>query len=190
MNYPNEVGVVRRNGRGLTEVILARASGEGHVHAAATLAWASQISLQRVLLTMNIAFFVVASPWVARAAERTASPAVIEPRLQICPLDLFEVRSITPLGNLNPRGGHVFPTDHIYLDYGHREGLPVRAPASGRVFAIRSQIGDDFKIEVQVNDRLSYYVAHVLPVKGLSAASSSLTPPVTACWTLAVWIAK
>ena len=168
---PNEVGVVRRNDRVLTEV-LARAFGEGHVHAAATLAWASQISLQRVLLTMIIAFFVVASPWVARAAERTASPAVIESRLQICPLDLFEVRSITPLGNLNPRGGHVFPTDHIYLDYGHREGLPVRAPASGRVFAIRSQIGDDFKVEVQVNDRLSYYVAHVLPVKGLSVGST------------------
>jgi hypothetical protein len=85
---------------------------------------------------------------------------------------LAEILSITPLGNLDPRGGHVFPTDHIYLDYGHREGLPVRAPASGLVFAIRGQTRDGFKIEVQVSDRFSYYIAHVLPVKGLSVGST------------------
>jgi hypothetical protein len=121
---------------------------------------------------MFFAFLVSACPLTERAAERTVSPAVIEPRLQICPLDLAEIRSITPLGNLNPRGGHVFPTDHICLDYGHRAGLPVRAPASGRVFAIRGQIRDDFKIEVQVDKRFSYYVGHVLPVKGLNVGST------------------
>ncbi len=104
--------------------------------------------------------------------EQAAAPSSAEPKLRICPLDLAEIRSITPLGNLNPHGGHVFPTDHIYLDYGGREGLPVRAPASGRVFAIRSQVPDDFKIEIQVNERFSYYVAHVLPVKGLSVGST------------------
>jgi hypothetical protein len=104
--------------------------------------------------------------------EGTAPSAKIQPRLEICPLNLAEIRSIIPLGNLNPRGGHVFPTDHIYLDYGHRGGLPVRATASGRVFAIRGQTRGDLKIEVQVNERFSYYIGHVLPVKGLGVGSS------------------
>ena len=45
------------------------------------------------------------------------------PRLRFSPLDIAAIRSISPLGNLNPRGGHVFPTDHIYLDYGRQPGL-------------------------------------------------------------------
>jgi hypothetical protein len=57
------------------------------------------------------------------------------------------------------------------LDYARRGGLPVRVPAAGRVFAIRGQVRDDFKIEVQVNDRFSYYIAHVLPVKELRIGS-------------------
>jgi hypothetical protein len=132
----------------------------------------SQMCCRRGLWRMLFAFLALACPLTARAAEQAAAPSSAGPKLHICPLDLTEVHSITPLGNLNPRGGHVFPTDHIYLDYGGREGLPVRAPASGRVFAIRGQIRDDFKIEVQVNDRFSYYVAHVLPVKGLSVGST------------------
>jgi hypothetical protein len=104
--------------------------------------------------------------------EPSAAPSSAEPKLHVFPLDLAEIRSITPLGKLNPRGGHVFPTDHIYLDYGGRVGLPVRAPAAGRVIAIRGQIRDDFKIEIQVDDRFSYYVAHVLPANGLSIGSS------------------
>ena len=117
---------------------------------------------------MLFLFLICACSWT----EGTMSPAKIEPKLEICPLNLAEIRSIIPLGNLNPRGGHVFPTDHIYLDYGHRESLPVRAPASGRVFAIRGQTGDDFKIEVQVDRRFSYYVGHVVPVEGLSVSST------------------
>lgn len=120
----------------------------------------------------SVMIFVLAFSPVAPAMEHASPPLPTEPRLQICPLDLAEIRSITPLGNLNPRGGHVFPTDHIYLDYGRREGLPVRAPTSGRIFAMRGQIRDDFKIEVQVSDRFSYYVTHVLPVKGLSVGST------------------
>ena len=120
----------------------------------------------------SVMIFVLALSLVAQARAYASTPLPTEPRLQIGPLDLAEIRSITPLGNLNPRGGHVFPTDHIYLDYGGREGLPVRAPASGRVFAVRGQIRDAFKIEVQVNGRFSYYVAHVLPVKGLSVGST------------------
>ena len=50
MNYRNEVNAVHRDGPGLTAVILARASGQGYVHAAAMLTWAPQVSLQRVAL--------------------------------------------------------------------------------------------------------------------------------------------
>jgi len=163
---------MRRNGRRPTGCILAAVSGGGHVRVMAVLVRTSQISFRRDLLRILFASFVLAHLLTARAAERTATPPSTEPRLQICPLDLAEVCSITPLGNLNPRGGHVFPTDHIYLGYGYREGLPVCAPASGRVFAIRGQIRDDFKIEVQVNGRFSYYVAHVLPVERLSIGST------------------
>jgi hypothetical protein len=133
---------------------------------------ASRASFTRDLSRKLVAFFVLASPLTARAAEQAATPLPTEPRLHVSPLDLAEVRSITPLGNLNPQGGHVFPTDHIYFDYGGREGVPVRAPASGRVFAIRGQMRDDFKIEVQVNGRLSCYVAHVLPVQALTVSST------------------
>jgi hypothetical protein len=127
-----------------------------------------QTCCQQGLLGMLLVLLIYACPWT----EGTVSPAKIEPRLEICPLHLAEIRSIIPLGNLNPRGGHVFPTDHMYLDYGHREGLPVRAATSGRVFAIRRQMGDDFKIEIQVNERFSYYIAHVLPVKGMGVGST------------------
>lgn len=126
---------------------------------------------------MLFAFLICACSWT----KGTISPAKIEPRLEICPLNLAEIRSIIPLGNLNPRGGHIFPTDHIYLDYDHREGLPVRAAASGRVFAIRGQMRGDLKIEVQVNERFSYYVGHVLPVKGLGVGSTVKGGEVIGC---------
>ena len=116
--------------------------------------------------------FILSFALVAQGMESDSTPRSAEPKLHVCPLDVTQIRSITPLGNLNPRGGHVFPTDHIYLDYGGRTGLPVRAPASGRVFAIRDQLREDFKIEIQVDDRFSYYVAHVPPEKGLSVGST------------------
>lgn len=76
------------------------------------------------------------------------------------PLELNAVRAITPLGNLNPRGGHVFPTDHIYFDYNLRV-IPVYAPAKGVVYSIRGQSGNDYKVEVRVNDHLFYYLGHL-----------------------------
>jgi hypothetical protein len=98
-------------------------------------------------------------------------PATPKPRLRFSPLDLAAIRSITPLGNLNPRGGHVFPTDHIYLDYGRKAGLPVYAPAAGSVLAIREQRGSDSKVEIRINERLSYYVAHLLLEDGVKTGS-------------------
>ena len=102
-----------------------------------------------------------------KPASAPPTPAPPVPRLRFSPLDIAAIRSISPLGNLNPRGGHVFPTDHIYLDYGRQPGLPVFAPAEGVVLAIHGQSGHDFKIEVKVNGRFSYYVAHVFVDKAV-----------------------
>src|SRR5437588_12119875 len=49
--------------------------------------------------------------------KEPATPKETKPAFTHSPLDLDAIRAITPLGNLNPRGGHIFPTDHIYFDY-------------------------------------------------------------------------
>ncbi len=99
-------------------------------------------------------------------------PADTEPIFTHVPLDLERVKAITPLGNLNPRGGHVLPTDHIYLDYGGVKDLPVIAPAAGTVIAIRGQMKSDFKVEVRVNDDFSYYVGHLFVAEGIKEGST------------------
>lgn len=93
------------------------------------------------------------------------------PVFAVAPLDLDEVREIIPLGNLNPRGGHVFPTDHIYFDYGRKPDLPVRAPAQGTVFAVIVQSGGDLKIEIRLDEHLCYYLGHLLLEPGLGNGS-------------------
>jgi hypothetical protein len=77
------------------------------------------------------------------------------------PLDLGDITAITPLGNLNPRGGHVFPTDHIYLQYDQPKQLPVHAPAAGVVQSLRPR-AQDAKIEVRVNEHFFYYLDHLI----------------------------
>ncbi len=150
----------------LTSSRLARS--DFRVEASLLLSAATRIvarAAPRILIFAALLFVAA----VAAPAQTTPSPP--NPRLRFAPLDLAAVGSITPLGNLNPRGGHVFPTDHIYFDYGRKPDLSVYAPAEGLVQAIRGQSGDDFKIEVKVNARLSYYVAHLYPEKGIKVGS-------------------
>ncbi len=87
------------------------------------------------------------------------------------PLALDEIRAIVPLGNLNPRGGHVLPTDHVYLDYGGKPDLLVFAPAAGTVFAIRDQSQGDSKVEIRVDHQLCYYLAHLRVEPGIGTGS-------------------
>ena len=84
-----------------------------------------------------------------------------EPVLVASPLALDQIQEIIPLGNLNPAGGHVFPADHIYFDYGQKAGLTVFAPAGGTVRSVRTQSRGDLKIEVQVDPNVDYYLAHI-----------------------------
>jgi hypothetical protein len=89
----------------------------------------------------------------------------------VSPIPPNEIREIIPLGNLNPVGGHVFPTDHIYLDYRHKLGLVVCAPAGGTITSIRDQFGGDVKIEIRVDDNISYYLAHLYLEPGIVVGS-------------------
>ena len=84
-----------------------------------------------------------------------------EPVFTTSPLEPDAIETIVALGNLNPRGGHVFPTDHIYLNYGGKPGLEVFAPGDGTVRAVRPQVHGGDKVEVRVDQNLAYYLAHV-----------------------------
>jgi hypothetical protein len=96
------------------------------------------------------------------APSEGAAPAGLpEGVFTASPIEPDAIEMIVPLGNLNPRGGHVFPTDHIYLNYGGKPGLEVSAPGDGTVFAVRAQLHGGDKIEVRVDENLTYYLAHV-----------------------------
>lgn len=100
----------------------------------------------------------------AAAAEATFTPP---PVFTVAPLEVRDVREVIPLGNLNPRHGHVFPTDHIYFDYGGQTDLPVRAPVEGAVFAVLGQSVGDLKLEIRVNEHLCYYLGHLVLEPGI-----------------------
>ena len=92
------------------------------------------------------------------ALGSSASGAVL---FRVAPLALDQIHGIVPLGNLNPQGGHVFPSDHLYLDYGDFNHQRVVAPAAGTVLALHSQIHGGSKVEVQADESVVYYLAHV-----------------------------
>ncbi len=106
---------------------------------------------------------IILAPLCCRPAssESAAPGGLAEGVFTASPLEADEIERIIPLGNLNPRGGHVFPTDHIYLNYGGKPGLEVFAPGDGTVFAIRPQLHGGDKIEVRVDRNVTYYLAHV-----------------------------
>ncbi len=115
-------------------------------------------------LGFRLAGLISASLCGLGVAGEIREPAVPSPPIfTVAPLELGEITGIIPLGNLNPLGGHVFPTDHIYFDYAGKTGVVVRAPADGAVYAIRDQLHGGAKIELRFNDHLTYYLAHVLP---------------------------
>jgi hypothetical protein len=100
--------------------------------------------------------------WSPASVGAAAGSASEETAFTVSPLDPREIVQIVPLGNIDPRGGHVLPTDHIYFDYGAKTNLRVFAPAGGTVYALREQIHGGVKIEVRVDEHISYYVAHLV----------------------------
>ncbi len=122
------------------------------------------LTVNRWLVVFGLAF----CPALRAADQTTFSPA---PVFTVSPLASDKILAVIPLGNLNPHGGHVFPTDHIYLDYGGEPGLPVAAPAAGTVFAIRGQLRNDAKIEIRVDEHLGYYLGHLFLGPGIEVGS-------------------
>jgi hypothetical protein len=53
----------------------------------------------------------------AAASEAAAPRGLSGAVFTSSPLKPDAIETIVPLGDLNPRGGHVFPTAHIYLKY-------------------------------------------------------------------------
>ncbi|CAN5457048.1 hypothetical protein BH11PSE11_BH11PSE11_03290 [soil metagenome] len=88
------------------------------------------------------------------------------------PIDINEIRWITPLGNINPPD-HPLPTDHIYFYFANpdQQESPVQrrtaffAPADGTVTDIfhNSTVNPDIKIFVKVSETTSYYIDHLIP---------------------------
>ena len=106
--------------------------------------------------------------------------------LSVSPIADTKLVSITPLGNLDPPG-HVFPTDHIYLNVPGRdqrhEVVAVVAPGFVEVSRITSQqqFGadpfTDYKIEFTICGTLSGHFAHLGAVsERLRAAFDGVNP--------------
>jgi hypothetical protein len=101
------------------------------------------------------------------AAATTISPNA--PTFTASPLGLGVLRSVIPLGNLNPPG-HSFPTNHVYFNWRDQIDttvaaslLPtVYAPASGTIASItRRSNGADGTITLHYNRQFYFYVDHV-----------------------------
>ncbi len=57
----------------------------------------------------------------------------------VVPVDINKLVAIIPLGNFNPPGGHVYPTDHVYFSSGQVAFNPTTlyAPGNGWIMEIR-----------------------------------------------------
>jgi hypothetical protein len=104
-------------------------------------------------------------------AEELGRPRVPAAVFTCSPLALEGIQGITPLGNMDPLGGHVLPTDHIYLNHGNHTNQLVLAPADGEVYAVREQRFGGAKIEIRFDPHISFYLAHVLVDPGLRVGS-------------------
>lgn len=122
-------------------------------------------------------FAIVAASAVALVATSTAAQNIDPPPIfTVSPLDPAIIRVILPLGSMSPaEGGHVLPSDHIYLNWRDRPDSPfqslpiVLAPAPGTITAIqRAQGAPDARITVQVSRTFFYYLAHVEPDPALA----------------------
>jgi hypothetical protein len=124
----------------------------------------------RVCLIAGLVLILAGTTGNGGEPSKTKQPKEEPLAFSHCPIDLDAIRSITPLGNLNPRGGHVFPTDHIYFDYAAPKTVAVYAPARGTIIAFMKR-NDEVKIEVRFSETIHYYLDHFVPEPGLKQGS-------------------
>lgn len=80
------------------------------------------------------------------------------------PIDIANVGSegVTPLGQLNSAGGHIFPTDHMYIDYpADNLDHAVYAMAAGEIYMIMRQGNNDWQVSINHTCSVSSYVTHL-----------------------------
>ncbi len=106
------------------------------------------------------------------------------------PTDIANVAGIIPLGNMNPRGNHVLPVDHMYIVYpatGHAPGTdsyPVYAMGPGRIYMIYRQQVDgrpDYDYQVYLDHTCSV-TSRVDHLHGLSARIQDYLATTGAQW--------
>jgi hypothetical protein len=98
-------------------------------------------------------------------------PADVPPgtlTLRASPIDINEIRFITPLGNLNPPG-HTTPTDHIYFYFANpsteqpaSRRMEFRAPGDGVVTTVLGGLGQESKVFVRQTSTFIYYLDHLI----------------------------
>ena len=87
------------------------------------------------------------------------------------PTDIGNVAGVVPQGNTNPRGDHVLPVDHMYLEFpdpdnGGADSYPVYAMADGEVVFIQrvqdpGKADPDYQIFIRHDKKLTSYYDHV-----------------------------
>lgn len=81
------------------------------------------------------------------------------------PVDIANVggtTGVTPLGHLNSSGGHIFPTDHMYIKFpADTVDHPAYAMAAGEIYIVMRQGVNDWQIYINHTCSVSSYVIHM-----------------------------
>lgn len=87
------------------------------------------------------------------------------------PTDIENVAGVIPQGNTNPKGDHVLPVDHMYLEFpnpdnGGADAYPVYAMADGEIVLIQRSQDDgkahpDYQIFIRHSKSVTSYFDHV-----------------------------
>ncbi|MHA1819008.1 MAG: hypothetical protein ACTSU2_05145 [Promethearchaeota archaeon] len=81
------------------------------------------------------------------------------------PLDTNNILTIHPLGHLNPSGGHVFPTDHIYLELKDPSTAHiVYNPGPATLYMVRNSSNTDYECRLRISDDVDFYFGHMTSI--------------------------
>lgn len=79
--------------------------------------------------------------------------------------NISEVKNITPLGAVNPEGGHIFPIDHIYVYFNDTSTAhDIYAPAAGTITYIQDESGE-YGVSIKFTDSLKCTIGHMTKIE-------------------------